>query len=131
MCPVRWPAGVQQPGSADDSAIKPWLDALASGACDQATFLLYMQERFESDADRNWEVLSQLDQYYRRGRIKAEVFQTVKKALAESALGRNIPVAREILAKREIPEVPEIPVAREVAIPQLAVRVEPNDAHPH
>ena len=131
MCPVRWPAGVQQPGSADDGAIKPWLDALASGACDQATFLLYMQERFESDVDGNWEVLSQLDQYYRRGRIKAEVFQTVKKALAESALGRNIPVAREILGKREIPAVPEIPVARDVAIPPLTVRAEPNDAHPH
>jgi serine/threonine protein kinase len=126
MCPVRWPAGVQQPGIADESAIKPWLDALASGACDQATFLLYMQERFESDADGNWGVLSQLDQYYRRGRIKAEVFQTVKKALAESALGgRNIPVAREI------PMVPEIPVARDVAIPQLSVRTDLSDAHPH
>jgi len=132
MCPVRWPAGVQQPGIADDSAIKPWLDALASGACDQATFLLYMQERFESDADGNWEVLSQLDQYYRRGKIKAEVFQTVKKALAESALGgRNIPVAREIAVAREIPMVPEIPVARDVAIPPPTVRTEPSDAHPH
>jgi serine/threonine protein kinase len=123
---------------ADDSAIKPWLDALASGACDQATFLLYMQERFESDADGNWEVLSQLDQYYRRGRIKAEVFQTVKKALAESALGgRNIPVAREVLGQREVPVarevpmVPEIPVARDVAIPPLTVRPEPSDARPH
>jgi eukaryotic-like serine/threonine-protein kinase len=132
MCPVRWPAGVQQPEIVDNSAIKTWLDALASGACDQATFLLYMQERFESDADGNWEVLSQLDQYYRRGRIKAEVFQTVKRALAESALGRrNIPVAREVLGKREIPMVPEIPVAREVAIPQLTVRAGLSDAHPH
>jgi serine/threonine protein kinase len=108
------------------------LDALASGACDQATFLLYMQERFESDADGNWEVLSQLDQYFRRGKIKAEVFQTVKKALAESALGgRNIPVAREIAVAREIPMGPEIPVARDVAIPPPTVRTEPNDAHPH
>jgi serine/threonine protein kinase len=132
MCPVRWPAGVQQPGIADDSAIKPWLDALASGACDQATFLLYMQERFASDADGNWEVLSQLDQYYRRGRIKAEVFQTVKKALAEAALGgRNIPVARDIAVAREIPMAPEIPVARDVAIPPPTVRTEPSDAHPH
>src|SRR5882757_2511626 len=137
MCPVRWPAGVQQPGIADDSAIKPWLDALASGACNQATFLLYMQERFASDADGNWEVLSQLDQYYRRGRIEAEVFQTVKKALAEAALGgRNIPVAREIAVAREIPVaheipvLPEIPVARDVAIPAPTVRSEPSEAHP-
>jgi serine/threonine protein kinase len=131
MCPVRWPAGVQQPAIAEDSAIKTWLDALASGACDQAAFLLYMQERFESDPDGNWEVLSQLDQYYRRGRLKAEVFHTVKKALAESALGgRKSPAAREILGKREIPMVPEIPVARNVAIPPLTVRTEPGNAHP-
>jgi len=128
MCPVRGPAGIQQPEIADDRAIKTWLDALANGVCDEATFLLSMQEKFESDADGNWEVLSQLDQYYRRGKIKTEVFQTVKKALAESALGsrRNIPAPREILGKREIavareiPVVPEIPVARDIAVPSNA-----------
>jgi serine/threonine protein kinase len=131
MCPVRQPADLQQPEMADKSAIKTWLDALASGACDEAVFLLAMQERFKSDADGNWEVLSQLDQYYRRGRIKAEVFHTVKKALAESALGgRNIPVS-EIAAAQEISEVSEIPVAREVAIPQRTVRTELSDTHSH
>jgi eukaryotic-like serine/threonine-protein kinase len=130
MCPVRQTAGVRQPEMADQSAIKTWLDALASGACDETMFLLSMQERFKSDADGNWEVLSQLDQYYRRGRIKVEVFHAVKKALAESALGgRNIP-AGEIAATHEVPEVSEIPVAREVAIPPL-MRTELSDAHPH
>jgi serine/threonine protein kinase len=119
MCPVRQTAGVQQLEMADQSAIKVWLDALASGACDQAMFLLSMQERFKSDADGNWEVLSQLDQYYRRGRIKAEVFHSVKKALAESALGgRSVPVT-DIEVAHEGPEVSEIPVAREIAIPPL------------
>src|SRR5258708_5907670 len=136
MCPVRQPAGVQQPAIADESAIKTWLDALAIGACDETAFLLYMQKRFESDADGNWEVLSQLDQYYRRGRIKTEVFQAVKKALAESALGRNIPVASEIAVAREIPRVPEpmipeIPVALEVALPQITARTERSDAQLH
>jgi serine/threonine protein kinase len=130
MCPVRQTAGVQQPEMADKSAIKTWLDALASGACDETMFLLSMQERFKSDADGNWEVLSQLDQYYRRGRIKTEVFHRVKKTLAESALGgRNIPVS-EIVVAPEGPEVSEIPVAREVAIPPL-VRTELSDAQPH
>jgi serine/threonine protein kinase len=119
MCPVRQPADAQPPEIADESAIKTWLDALAIGTCDEAAFLLYMRKRFESDADGNWEVLSQLDQYYRRGKIKTEVFQAVKKALAESALGdRKIPVARETAVAREIPMVPEIPVARDVAVPQ-------------
>jgi serine/threonine protein kinase len=132
MCPVRQPADVQPPEIADQSAIKIWLDALVIGACDEAAFLGYMRKRFKSDADGNWEVLSQLDQYYRRGRIKTEVFHTVKKALAESALGgRNIPVARETAVAREIPMVPEIPVAIEVAVPQVTVRTELNDAHRH
>jgi serine/threonine protein kinase len=144
MCPVRQTAGVQQLEMADQSAIKVWLDALASGACDQAMFLLSMQERFKSDADGNWEVLSQLDQYYRRGRIKAEVFHSVKKALAESALGgRSVPVT-DIEVAHEGPEVSEIPVAREIAIPPLTrneppltrtepplTRTELSDAHSH
>ncbi len=131
MCPVRQPADVQQPKIADESAIKTWLDALAIGACDEAAFLQYMRKRFASDADGNWEVLSQLDQYYRRGRIKTEVFHTVKKALAESALaGGNIPVARETVVARENPMIPEIPVALEVAVPQ-AMSTELSDTHRH
>src|SRR5258708_39350425 len=99
-----------------------------------------MQKRFESDAGGNWEVLAQLGQYYRRGRIKTEVFQAVKKALAESALGRNIPVASEIAVAREIPRVPEpmipepmipeIPVALEVALPQITARSQRGDSPP-
>src|ERR1700730_13128618 len=105
MSPVRGNAGVQQPEIADESAIKAWLDALASGTCDEAEFLLLVQERFKSDPDGSWEVLSQLDQYYRRGRIRSEVFHAVKNALGESALrGR------------------EIPVAHDVAIPQVTAR---------
>jgi serine/threonine protein kinase len=128
MCPVRQPADVQQPKIADESAIKTWLDALAIGACDEAAFLQYMKKRFASDADGNWEVLSQLDQYYRRGRINTEVFHTIKKALAESALGgRNIPAARETAVAREIPE---IPIALEVAVPQ-AMSTELSDTHRH
>jgi serine/threonine protein kinase len=131
MCPVRQPADVQQPKIADESAIKTWLDALAIGACDEAAFLQYMKKRFASDADGNWEVLSQLDQYYRRGRIKTEVFHTIKKALAESALGgRNIPAARETAVAREIPMIPEIPIALEVAVPQ-AMSTELSDTHRH
>jgi len=132
MCPVRQPADVQQPKIADESAIKTWLDALAIGACDAAAFLQYMQKRFASDADGNWEVLSQLDQYYRRGRITTEVFHTVKKALAESALGgRSSPVARETAVAHETPMVPEIPVALEVAVPQATVHTELSDTYRH
>ncbi len=63
------------------------LDLLANGGCDQVAFLQSMQQRFQLAPDATWEVLSQLDQYYRRGKIKPEMFQAIKTALAESALG--------------------------------------------
>jgi eukaryotic-like serine/threonine-protein kinase len=87
---------VQQPDMADESAIKAWLDELANGDCDQDEFLRLVQERFKSAPDGSWEVLSQLDQYYRRGKIKADVFHTVKTALAETALG-----AGDLMTNRE------------------------------
>lgn len=138
MSPGTRPAGASAE-IADENAIKAWLDALASGSCDAAEFLLFVQERFKS-ADGNWEVLSHLDQYFRRGRIKDDVFQAVKTSLAESALGlrntrtppREAPAAareapappreapataREIPAAREAPATREIPVAVDVVIP--------------
>jgi serine/threonine protein kinase len=83
---------------ADEGAIKSWLDALASGGCDASAFLQAMQGRFSSHPEGTWEVLSQLDQYYRRGRIETEAFKTIKTALAELVLGRgDVPVARDIV----------------------------------
>lgn len=150
MSPGTRPAGVSAE-IADENAIKAWLDALASGSCDAAEFLLFVQERFKS-ADGNWEVLSQLDQYFRRGRIKDEVFQAVKTSLAESALGlrntratpRDAPAparepppapaaapAREIPATaRETPAAREIPVAVDVVIPPEHLAESAGDIKP-
>ena len=106
MSPVTRPAGVTQPHAADENAIKTWLDALANGSCDASAFLQAMHERFSGDPEGNWEVLSQLDQYYRRGRIESETFKKIKAALAESALGvadnPGIPVAHDIVAPAHI-----------------------------
>jgi eukaryotic-like serine/threonine-protein kinase len=112
MRPVTRPPDLQQNDVADESAIKSWLDALASGAFNEAAFLRSVQERFGSDTEGGWEVLSQLDQYYRRGRIKVEVFQAVKSALAESALGAGHTLG--------------IPVAGNGASPRSAARAEPD-----
>jgi serine/threonine protein kinase len=104
MSPMR-PAGVQQPDATGESAIKAWLEALATGSCDASAFLLAMQERFKSDREGNWEVLSQLDQYYRRGRIDSEAFKTIKTSLAESALGiADAPPRSEARDSRSVPE---------------------------
>jgi serine/threonine protein kinase len=112
MRPVTRPPDFQQNDVADESAIKSWLDALASGASNEAAFLRSVQERFGSDTEGTWEVLSQLDQYYRRGKINAEVFQAVKSALAESALGAGHTLG--------------IPVADNGASPRSAARAEPD-----
>jgi serine/threonine protein kinase len=155
MSPVIRPAGIDQPEVVNESAIKTWLDALAGGSCDASAFLHAMHDRFSTDPEGNWEVLSLLDQYYRRGRIDAETFKTIKTALAESALGvgngpaadidtramppargapvsRDIPPARGAPVSRDIPparDTParDIPVARDIVAP---ARIEQTDAHP-
>jgi serine/threonine protein kinase len=63
-----------------------WLDALAGGLCTPEAFLAGMREHIDGDPDECWEVLSLLDQYYRRGKIKPEIFHTVKSQLESSAL---------------------------------------------
>jgi serine/threonine protein kinase len=137
MSPVMRPAGVQQPHAADESAIKTWLDAVANGSCEASAFLQAMRERFSADPEGNWEVLSQLDQYYRRGRIDSETFKTIKTALAESALGvgdnpvaglemRDAPVPRDPPAARDAAATRTIPVARDVVTP---ARMEQTDTH--
>ena len=118
----------------DESAIKSWLDALAGGSCDAAAFLRAMQHRFGADTDGTWEVLSQLDQYYRRGRIETEAFRKIKTALAESVLGPGLgptvtdnPATPAAPPVREAPSAHEVPVARDIVAPS---RVEQTDAHP-
>jgi serine/threonine protein kinase len=63
-----------------------WLDALAGGLCTPDAFLTAMRDDFHRDPDESWEVLSLLDQYYRRGKIKPEIFHSVKSQLEGSAL---------------------------------------------
>jgi serine/threonine protein kinase len=146
MNPGIRPAGILPPEGADESAIKSWLDSLANGSCDAEAFVRAMQNRFAADPDGTWEVLSQLDQYYRRGRIQSETFKKIKTSLAESVLGRSFgspaadnaavraappprdtAVAPEVPAAREVPVTREVPVARDIVAP---ARVEQTDAHP-
>jgi serine/threonine protein kinase len=69
--------------------IRELLDVLTQGGCDSATFLESMRERIRVDHSANWEVLSLLDQYYRRGKISKELFQELRVGMAEFALGVN------------------------------------------
>lgn len=80
--PVRSSA----PATGGEGATLAWLDALASGTCSPESFLVAMRHHFEGNRDGGWEVLSLLDQHYRRGRIKAEIFRSLKLRLEGAAL---------------------------------------------
>jgi serine/threonine protein kinase len=84
---VTQPVGFLPAQTADEDAVRVALDLLAAGGCDQSAFLQAMQRRYQSEPGGNWELLSQLDQYYRRGKIKSEMFNAIKAALVGSALG--------------------------------------------
>jgi hypothetical protein len=64
-----------------------WLEALSSGSCDEDAFLRAMQELTRKDPDSGWDLLSLLDQYYRRGKIKPETFHALKLNLEGQLLG--------------------------------------------
>ena len=128
MTALTQPVGLK-PQTADEDAVRVELDLLASGGCDQMTFLQSMQRRFQLAPDGTWEVLSQLDQYYRRGKIKPEMFQAIKTALAESALGQGSNLAARVTAPavhgEARPRAKEVPAP--AAAPAAAPRLEPGD----
>src|SRR5882762_7564010 len=80
--PASWP----QPRNAIEDAAVAWLDALAGGICTPEAFLSAMHEQFQGDRERGWGILSLLDQYYRRGKIKAEIFHALKSRLEGDVL---------------------------------------------
>jgi serine/threonine protein kinase len=125
MNPGMRPAGIQPSDTAEEGTIKSWLDALACGSCDAPAFLRAMQGRFSADPDGTFEVLSQLDQYYRRGRIEIETFKKIKNSLAEMVLGiGTIPPPAETAV--ETASARDVPVARDMVVPALT---EHTDAH--
>jgi len=123
------PVGLKPPQTADKDAVRLELDLLANGGCDQMAFLQSMQQRFQLAPDGTWEVLSQLDQYYRRGKIKPEMFQAIKTALAESALGQGSNLTGRVTAPaapgETRPRTKEAPAL--AAAPAAAPRLKPGD----
>ncbi len=65
-------------------SVGAWLDALASGAADEETSLHSLDALIRTAPDAAWEVLSLLDQYYRRGKIDDAVRRRVQSRLDET-----------------------------------------------
>ncbi|MGA2777624.1 MAG: protein kinase [Steroidobacteraceae bacterium] len=114
------------------TAVQQWLDALAAGADDQSASLVRVDELVCGSEDAAWEVLSLLDQYYRRGKIKAPLFQVLKSHVQHLALGESedARAATNAPAANEPAHAPNktMPVAATVtpnaAVPSLSLRAE-------
>jgi serine/threonine protein kinase len=68
---------------------KEWLDALVSGACNLPAFLSGAGDLLRKAPDAGWDLLSLVDQYYRRGKISAELFGAVKAHLQGILVGKG------------------------------------------
>jgi hypothetical protein len=101
------PIGVPTPVTGEAS-VRAQLDALSKGEIDPNTFLSHVKERARSEPDYDWEVLSLLDQYYRRGKIELEVFRTLKNGFAEYILGPKNNSDVQTAAPSPAPQAPTL-----------------------
>jgi serine/threonine protein kinase len=122
---VTQPVGFKPPQTADEEAVRAALDLLATGGCDQSAFVQAMQRRFQSEPGGNWELLSQLDQYYRRGKIKSEMFNAIKAALAGPALGAGNDAVSHAAAPAALGDAPRR--AKEPQPLAAALQLKPGD----
>ncbi len=76
----------QVPPKGEPRSARQWLDAVSSGSCDQQSFLHGVEALVRGSEDEAWEVLSLLDQYYRRGKLQPDVFRTLKAHVDRLAL---------------------------------------------
>jgi hypothetical protein len=63
------------------------LDAFASGKCSPGAFVQEVSVVCDATPDAAWDVLSLVDQYYRRGKLPADLFHTVRCGIERHALG--------------------------------------------
>ncbi len=115
--PAHWPP---RAGNEDEDATLAWLDALANGICRPEVFLGAMRDQVQGHRDEAWKVLSLLDQYYRRGKIKSEVFHSLKSSLEDAALSGEQSSARtsEMHAEPQAPPQPQAPPPPPQSAPQ-------------
>lgn len=92
-----------------------WLDALANGKCDEATFVRALPELTRRAPDAGWDLLSLLDQYFRRGKIAPDVFQVVKTRLQTELLGPALDI--DISVPMPLREEPLVTRTQPIAFP--------------
>jgi serine/threonine protein kinase len=113
----------------DSNVSRVWLDALARGTCDEEAFLRAVQMLTRRSPDAAWESLALLDQYFRRGKVKPEVFKRVKSRLGSQLLGPALNVQLSAPLRRQ--GSPHTPAAVVVPVPPAALaspRIAPTAA---
>jgi hypothetical protein len=63
------------------------LDAFVSGECSRDVFLQELFVLCDALPESAWDVLSLVDQYYRRGKLSADLFRTIKNRIEQHVLG--------------------------------------------
>ena len=114
------PIGVDSTPASGEQAVRAQLDALSRGEIDPETLLNNVKARARLEPDYDWEVLSLLDQYYRRGKIDVEVFRTLKNGFAEYILGpKNSAPAHAVSAPQNFApaQTPQAPTLHTVVTP--------------
>ena len=73
------------------------LDAFVSGECSADAFVQELYVLCDATPDSAWDVLSLIDQYYRRGKLSADLFRTVKYRIERHVFGvRDSATIREL-----------------------------------
>ena len=68
----------RRPSADGGELVVAWMEDLSRDRCTAQEFLSAMFDHFREKIDGHWEVLSLLDQYYRRAKIKPGIYQIVK-----------------------------------------------------
>src|SRR6202453_4478674 len=92
------PAERAEPRMSGDGTALAWLDALVGGSCTPEEFLAAVDGQIHGNSNAAWELLSRLDQYYRRGKIKTDTFLMLKSRIEDSALDGDEDVSASLAA---------------------------------
>jgi serine/threonine protein kinase len=92
------PAERAEPRMSGEGAALAWLEALVSGSSTAEEFLAAVHDQIHGNSDAAWDLLSRLDQYYRRGKIKTDTFLMLKSRIEDSALDGDEDVSASLAA---------------------------------
>jgi hypothetical protein len=92
------PAERAEPRMSGEGTALAWLEALVGGSCTPEEFLAAVHDQIHGNGDAAWELLSRLDQYYRRGKIKTDTFLMLKSRIEDSALDGDEDVSASLAA---------------------------------